>query len=410
MYKITKLFYVATLVLTLLLIYNSQLFAMEAKVVELPGINAGGQVVVKPTQDAAFVNAKVNDIIKENGIIATGKTSNSLAEILVEEKASKSLIRLANNTLLKLTPSSSQLKLLLANGKILIQNQNSHNLSIGVGNYIATTEGTTLLMEVEENPDDPDEVNTNIEVLEGSVKFQNIDDPKEQPVVVFPGEKRLFKLRFNKLNQMEKRRRLKDLDFSNPEIANELPELFSQRAVARYTLREQKKLNVKLSMYGPLYNFKRPLFEENKRRIQQNILYQNQGKLEHFNRNLIRSPNKTNFNLNQPQSNNPKEQNNRRQPFYTQNQQVNSKQTKPPIYKNKQGSLKGTSPPSEYRKPKKHVFPKKQPDNIVPPAGQMNQLPGNASTVPDNPVLPPKNINKKPISPKPMPIKGSPPK
>lgn len=280
---------------TLFLMVNIPVYALQAKITEMPNNQTAGNIAIKQTEKSEFVKAKVNDIIFENGVIVTGKGSGSQVELEVEEKASRALVRLGSNSYLKLNTSSNQLKLLLQEGKILVQNVDNLNLNVYVGNFVAASEGTTFsvaLSDISEVNEEEDELDVDLEVYEGKVRFSKEGEEIDKAEYILPGEKVNLKLRFKKLLEQRQTKidhiqQLKQSGMFDESRLNKLNQFINATREKNLQLKEQRISDFKLNMSGPLFQgFKKQLAARNLERIKQNELLQQSGEL--LNRNKER--------------------------------------------------------------------------------------------------------------------------
>lgn len=279
----------ATLLFALCLMFMTPVNAMQAKITEIPEGQSEGKIAIKQTEDSEFIKAKVDDVIQENGVIVTGKGDGSQVELEIDDALSKALVRLGSNSYLKLNTSSKQLQLLLEEGEVLVQNVDNLNLNVYVGNFVAASEGTTFsvgLSDLVEVDDENDELNVNVEVYEGKVKFLKQGDEEDKAEFILPGEKANFKLRFKRFLEQRQARianiqNLKQTGmFSEARLAR-LNQFINATREKNLQLRDQRINNFQLNMDKPLFqNFKKRLAQRNLERINQNKLLQLRGELQ----------------------------------------------------------------------------------------------------------------------------------
>ena len=281
------------LVFAVFLIVNIPVYALQAKITEIPDSQKVGNIAIKQTEKSEFVKAKVNDIIFENGVIVTGKGSGSQVELEVKEKASRALVRLGSNSYLKLNTSSNQLKLLLQEGKVLVQNVDNLNLNVYVGNFVAASEGTTFsvaLSDISEVNDEEDELDVDLEVYEGKVRFSKEGEEIDKAEYILPGEKVNLKLRFKKLLEQRQTRidhiqQLKDSGMFDESRLARLCQFINATRDNNIQLKDQRIKDFKLNMDGLLFKgFKTQLAARNLERIKQNELLQQSGELSNRNK------------------------------------------------------------------------------------------------------------------------------
>jgi hypothetical protein len=255
-------------------IYSSVALALNAEVTELPGLNKGGKVLVKPTEQSKPKEASLKDIIYENGIIATDKGYESRAELLLQEKDAKAILRIGSSSYLQLNKNN----IAIQDGKILVQNQGYLNLTVSVGNYIAASEGTTYTVEVNKADQDLENIEAVIEVLEGEVSFKNEDTPQTKPIKIRPGQRYVFNFRKERLaKQIQK---LQDLEHKTPRqkmklkrVTRKTKRLERMENIHKHRLQmiQSRRENFKILMQGPLFDFQNPLLEEKVELIKKNI-------------------------------------------------------------------------------------------------------------------------------------------
>lgn len=283
-----------TVILSVLayVIIEIPIYALHATITDLPGALNDSKVAIKKTENSNFIKAKVNDLIRENGIIVTGKGADSKVELLIENASCKAIVRLGSQSYLKLTSSSDKVKLLLDEGKVLVQNTGSLNLNVYVGNYVASSEGTTFTVDVLEPGDTSDQINVEVEVLEGQVRFNKDGDDLQKAYYILPGEKAKFNLKFNKLANatlvkdinIEKLESIGMFDPIRIESLNKQINNFNSSSVELVNTQFQQ---VKIEMNGPLFEqFKDTLQKDNLEKVKQNQELQNQDQLESKNNEL----------------------------------------------------------------------------------------------------------------------------
>lgn len=288
-----KFKFVVMPLIALFLMINTPAYALQAKITEMPDRQAGGKIAIKQSDKSEFIPAKVDDVIYENGVIVTGKGSGSQVELEVQEKTSKALVRLGSNSYLKLNTSSKQLQLLLEEGKVLVQNVDNLNLNVYVGNFVAASEGTTFsvtLSDILEVNDEEDELDVDLEVYEGKVKFSKQGDELDKAEYILPGEKASFKLRFKRLLEQRQTRvdhiqKLKQTGMFDESRLLKLSQFINVTREKNFQLMDQRINEFKLKMEGPLFQgFKKQLAPRNLERIKQNELLQQRGELAALNK------------------------------------------------------------------------------------------------------------------------------
>lgn len=293
MVKFQQLIAIGGIIFGAFLINPLSSLGLDAIVKEMPG--PGGDAAFKPSPSAQFQKVYLNAKILENGIVATGESTNSKVELLLNDAGTKASVRLTRNSYLKLSKQSKDVKLVLNEGKILVQNPNALNLNVYVGNFVAASEGTTFTVEMQEPSTTNDELDVDVEVLEGTVKFTDTTSQKE-PEYILPGERVRFKFRIKQLagggpKTPEELEKLKNAGLIGQLRLKRLEKIMAQSSIQ---LEKSQIQEVQIKQTGELFNFNTPLQSACEQKIQENVMLQKIGQLrqknkerrEHFFRKL----------------------------------------------------------------------------------------------------------------------------
>lgn len=286
MLRFKNLYSIITIVVIALVVINLPVFALHATIKELSGTGSDSKVAIKKTENSNFVKAQINDLIRENGIIVTGKGEDSQVELLIEDGSSSAIVRLGSQSYLKLASSSDKVKLLLDEGIVLVGNTGSLNLNVYVGNYVASSDGTTFTVDVIDAGDSNEQVDVDVEVLEGQVRFNKDGDDAQKAYYILPGEKAKFNLKFKKVpaESITRDKNIEKLEKVGLFEANRLAKLNKQINEFNSGSAQLQNTNfqkVKIEMKGPLFaKFKAELHQGNLEKVRQNQQFQKEGQLE----------------------------------------------------------------------------------------------------------------------------------